>query len=360
MGSSIPQWRYFSEDNLDAAYGLAVDEMLTHSVAQTDSSPILHLYSFKPSVIVGRYQDLEAGIRLERCRELGIEYNRRITGGGTVIMGPGQLALGLAVPLEYLGMKSYVKAILAMFGDIIIDGLGRVGVEARFRPKNDIEVGGKKIAGLAVSIEEDDVLLFQMSLLLDFDTPLMLELLDLPGEKLRDKAISCFTERMTTIQAELGRPVAMDSVKKVILRAFEEGLAVNFAPSQFTRWEGQEITKLMKERYCSPHWWFSVKHPAKRTGYAHKKTPEGLLQVYLSLSGGIIESLLITGDFFSSSREINRIESALKWSATDEKSLQKNLEKVVGDKAVCGIDLSSLRETITAAKENYCLAREGR
>lgn len=358
MVSSVLQWRYFGGDNLDAAYGLAVDEMMTHSVAQTDSTPILHLYSFRPSVIVGRYQDLEAGIRLARCRELGIAYNRRITGGGTVIMGPGQLALGLAVPLERLGVKSYIKAILAMFGDIIIEGLGGLGVEARFRPKNDIEVGGKKIAGLAASIEEDDVLLFQMSLLLDFDTPLMLELLDLPGEKLRDKAISCFGERMTTIQAELGRPVAMDSVKKVILRAFEKGLAVNFAPSQCTKWEGQEITKLMKGRYCSPHWWFSVKHPAKRTGYAHKKTPEGLLQVYLSLSGEVIENLLITGDFFSSSRDINRIESALKWSAADEKSLEKNLEKVVGDKAVYGIDLSCLKETIVAAKANYSLAEK--
>ncbi len=358
MVSSIPQWRYFNGDNLDAAYGLAVDEMLTHSVAQTDSSPILHLYSFQPSVIVGRYQDLEAGIRLGRCRELGIEYNRRITGGGTVIMGPGQLALGLAVPLECLGVKSYIKAILAMFSDIIIEGLERVGVEARFRPKNDIEVGGKKIAGLAASIEEDDVLLFQMSLLLDFDTPLMLELLDLPAEKLRDKAISCFGERMTTIQAELGRPVAMDSVKKIILRAFEEGLAVHFALSQFTKWEGQEITKLMKGRYCSPRWWFSVKHPARRTGYAHKKTPEGLLQVYLSLSGTVIENLLITGDFFSNSRDINRIESALKWSASDEKSLEKNLEKAVGDKAVCGIDLSCLKKTIMAAEEDYSLAEK--
>ena len=360
MGSPMPRWRYFSEGNLDAAYGLAVDEMLTHSVAQTDSPPILHLYSFKPSVIVGRYQDLEAGIKLGRCRELGIQYNRRITGGGTVIMGPGQLALGLALPLERLGVKSYIKTILAMFGDMIIEGLGGLGIEAIFRPKNDIEVGGKKIAGLAASIEEDDILLFHMSLLLDFDTPLMLELLDLPGEKLRDKAVSCFGERMTTIEAELERPVAMDSVKKVILRAFEKGLGVNFFPSQFTKWEGQRITKLMKGRYSSPNWWFSVKHPLKRTGYAHKKTPEGLLQVYLSLSGAVIENLLITGDFFSSPRDINRIESALKWSASDEKSLEKNLEKVVGDKALCGINLSCLKETIMAAKEDYSLIKKER
>ncbi len=356
MVSSVLQWRYFGGDNLDAAYGLAVDEMLTHSIAQTDSSPILHLYSFSSSVIVGRYQDLQAGIRLDRCRELGIEYNRRITGGGTVLMGPGQLALGLGISLEDLGIKSGLGTILARFGDIVVKGLRRLGIEARFRSKNDIEVGGKKIAGLAASMEEDDVVLFHMSLLLDFDISLMLEVLDLPDEKLRDKAISCFDERMTTVQAELGRVVEMNSVKKIILGALEENLGAKFIPSQFTKWEGQKIAELMNERYCSPDWWFSLKHPARRTGYAHKKTPGGLLQVHLSLSGGVIENLLITGDFFSSPAEINRIESALKWSSTDEKSLEKNLRKAMGDNAICGVDPSSLRETIVAAKDNYSLA----
>ncbi|MFQ5834760.1 MAG: lipoate--protein ligase [bacterium] len=356
----MSQWRYITQENLNAAYGLAVDEMLTHSISQSHSPPILHLYSFKPSVIVGRYQDLEAGIRLDRCRELGIEYNRRITGGGTVIMGPGQLALGLGIPLKCLGMERHIKGILARFADIIIEGLRQLGIKARFRPKNDLEVGGKKMAGLAASVEEDDILLFHMSLLLDFDTSLMLELLHLPGEKLRDKAISCFDQRMTTMEAELGRPVEMSSVKKIVVEAFEEGLGVNFTPSQFTRWECQKIAELMNKRYCSPDWWFSVKHPPERMGYAHKKTPGGLLQIYLSLAGGVIENLLITGDFFSTSGEINRIESTLKWSAADKNSLEKNLKKVMGHNPIYGIDISSLRETIMAAKENYSSTKKDR
>ena len=67
------KWRYIVHRNVNSAYGLAVDEMLAHSVAYNGSDPILHLYNFLPSVIVGRYQDIEAAIDIEECQRRGIE-----------------------------------------------------------------------------------------------------------------------------------------------------------------------------------------------------------------------------------------------------------------------------------------------
>ena len=84
------EWRLFKNltRSVSTAEGLAVDDTLPQSVARNNSPPILHLYTFVPSVIVGKYQDIEAALRLERCKAHGIEFNRRSTGGGTVIMGP--------------------------------------------------------------------------------------------------------------------------------------------------------------------------------------------------------------------------------------------------------------------------------
>ena len=60
------KWRYISHKDVSSAYGLAADEMLAHSVAYNNSVPILHLYNFLPSVIVGRYQDIEAAIEKDK------------------------------------------------------------------------------------------------------------------------------------------------------------------------------------------------------------------------------------------------------------------------------------------------------
>ena len=99
-------WRLIknTEDQVSTALGLAIDDMLPLSLYAHGSPPILHLYTFKPSAIVGKYQDIEAALRLDRCRDRGIEFNRRSTGGGTVIMGPKVVALGLGIDIDQPGL----------------------------------------------------------------------------------------------------------------------------------------------------------------------------------------------------------------------------------------------------------------
>ena len=101
-------WRFIKEISrpVSTAEGLAVDDTLPQSIEYHDSPPILHLYTFIPSVIVGKYQDIEAALKLDRCRARGIEFNRRSTGGGTVIMGPEILALGFGINMDYPGLSS--------------------------------------------------------------------------------------------------------------------------------------------------------------------------------------------------------------------------------------------------------------
>lgn len=348
----MTKWRYIVEKELTSSYGLAVDEMLAHSVAYNDSVPILHLYNFVPSVIVGRYQDIEAAIDFEECKKYGVEYNRRHTGGGTVLMGPYQLALGFAISLDNSQIPSRsIRTIFDVLGGIINNALDKIGINSKFRPKNDIEVNGKKIAGLSASLEEKNCLFFHMSLLLDFDIELMLKVLNISREKVSDKAISCFSQRLTTIKDELGTFVPMSKVMKVIRDAFSKGLGVSFVESDFSSWEKLKVEELMRQRYNCQDWIFSVKHPRTNAGYARKKTRGGMLQVYLTTSGGAIESALITGDFFSTTADINRIESALKWTASDRESVEKTLNEVMNDDTIYGVNVPVLTDVIMKAKK---------
>ena len=346
------RWRCIVDKNVAAPYGLAVDEALVHSVAHINPRPVLHLYTFCPSVIVGRYQNLKQSVNVHRCHQLGITYNRRITGGGTVLMGPHQLALALVVSLDDLDLPRSISGIFRLFAAVFIKVLRRLGIQAEFRPKNDIQVAGKKIAGIAASVEDNDVLLFHSSLLADFDISLMLELLNLPSRKIADKGISCFSQRLTTIRKELGESVAIEALMDSIRESFEQKFGLEFLPGQLTSWEQQKTEKLIRERYSTPQWLFAVRSPQKKMGQASKKTPGGLLQVYLILSGNVIEDILVTGDFFSPSELVRKIESALKWKGAERDRVTDIVSRLIPREGISSLEVESLVTTIMEAKEN--------
>lgn len=347
-------WRLFKDLSkpLTTAEGLAIDDALPHAVEYHHSPPILHLYTFKPSAIVGKYQDIQAALKLDRCRDLGIEINRRSTGGGTVIMGPEIMALGLGINADYPGIQRGIGGLFESLSRVLIDALGIFDIPAQFRPKNDLEVEGKKIAGLSAAAETGKSLLFHTSLLVNFDIPLMLEIMNSPLIKLLDKGYNCFSQRMTTVHQETGRSIPVAQVVQAVQASFEEHFKIQFREDTPDEWEQETIDLLIQERFTNPEWIFSHKHPRARMGIGRVKTRAGLLEVYLNLAGGSIENIMITGDFFSTSADIARLETALKWTSAQKENIEQNLTKVWHDDMIYGLDLTTLTEAILVAKEN--------
>jgi len=348
------EWRLFKnlERSVSTAEGLAVDDALPQSVASHGSPPILHLYTFIPSVIVGKYQDIKAALRLDRCRARGIEYNRRSTGGGTVIMGPEIVALGLGINVDYPGLRKGVGGVFDSLSRVLIRALDDVGIHARFQPKNDLEVDGRKIAGLSAAAEAETSLLFHTSLLVDFDIPLMTDIMNTPAIKLADKGYNCFSQRMTTVRAELGRDLGVAEMMSAIQKAFEEEFGISFRQDSPDEWEQDVVRRLIQERYTREEWIFSHRHPRARMGVGQLKTRAGLLEIYLSLSGGSIEHVLITGDFFSTGEDLHRIENALKWTTARRENIEANIASVWHDDMIYGLDIPTLTEAILLAKQN--------
>lgn len=347
-------WRLIKEISrpVSTAEGLALDDTLPLSVEHNHSPPVLHLYTFVPSAIVGKYQDIRAALKLDRCRDRGIEYNRRSTGGGTVIMGPEIMALGFGIHVDYPGIGRGVNSLFETLSRVLINALKKMGIKALFRPKNDLEVAGKKIAGLSAAAETGKSLLFHTSLLVNFDIPLMLDIMNTPLIKLHDKGYNCFSRRMTTVNREAGRDIPVEDVMDAVQKAFEEEFKIQFMEDTPDQWEQKSIKRLIDERYTNPEWIFSHKHPRARMGVGRLKTRGGLLEIYLSLSGGSIENVIITGDFFSSTKDINRIEKALKWTSARRERIEENLARVWRKDMIYGLDVPTLTTAILEAKEN--------
>ncbi len=347
-------WRLFKNLSrpVSTAEGLAVDDTLPLSVETRGSPPILHLYSFVPSVIVGKYQDIEAALKLDRCRARGIEFNRRSTGGGTVIMGPEIMALGLGIPVDYPGLKRGVGGVFETLSGVLARALGSFGIQAYFQPKNDLEVAGKKIAGLSAANEAGKSLLFHTSLLLDFDVGLMMDVMNTPVIKIRDKGYNCFSQRMTTAREEAGREIALEEMIEAVQASFEETFEMRLEEDSPDQWEQATIRDFTENRYRNEEWIFSHKHPRARMGVGRLKSKAGLLEIYLSLSGASIESVLITGDFFSTAEDVHRLENALKWTSARRENVERNLASVWHEDMIFGLDVPTLTEAIMKAKEN--------
>ncbi len=348
------EWRLFKNltRSVSTAEGLAVDDTLPQSVARNNSPPILHLYTFVPSVIVGKYQDIEAALRLERCKAHGIEFNRRSTGGGTVIMGPEIVALGLGINVDHPRLKKGVGGVFQSLSLVLLRALDKVGIQGYFQPKNDLEVNGRKIAGLSAASEADSCLLFHTSLLVDFDIALMTDIMNTPVIKLEDKGYNCFSQRMTTVRDELGRKVSVTEMIEAIQNSFEEEFSIRFKEDSPDEWEEKTIRSFIDERYTKDEWIFSHRHPRARMGVGQLKTKGGLLEIYLALSGASIESVMVTGDFFSTSEDLHRIENALKWTSARRESIENNIASVWHDNMIYGVDVPTLTKAILLAKEN--------
>jgi lipoate-protein ligase A len=89
---------YLSEET-DPAINAAMEEWLLRESGGV-KEPSFMIYANKPSVLMGRNQNVLAECNEAYCRENGITVMRRISGGGTVYHDMGNLNLALVTPRQ--------------------------------------------------------------------------------------------------------------------------------------------------------------------------------------------------------------------------------------------------------------------
>jgi lipoate---protein ligase len=327
----MSNWRYLTDESVSAAEGLAADEALMLPYGRNErsvSEATLRLYTYRSHcALVGRFQNLEDEVDLEACAARGVQHGRRPTGGGAILMGAGQLGVAVCTRAP-AGIAP--KDVLRRYADGVLAGLDRLGIDAAFRSKNDLEVGGRKIAGLGLYIDDRGALLFHTSLLADLDIPLMLEVLKIPGAKLSDKALERVADRVTTVSRELGRSVTAIDIRDEVRAGFATALGVKLCASEMQAAEHNRMDALIREKYAN-HEWIHQRSPLPDArGTAGLKTPEGFVRVYVGVHGDTIKSLLIAGDFNTLPGGVSRLEAAIRWSRAEPAEISAVCERELG------------------------------
>jgi lipoate-protein ligase A len=344
-------WRYLVQDGATASGGLATDEALTRRQGH-GSPPTIRLYTYASHcALVGRFQRVAAEVRLDVCRERSVAVNRRPTGGGAILMGGDQLGVAIMTPRDGLP-RSYerVRELFARFGGGLAAALGALGIRAEYRRKNDLEVEGRKIAGLGIYFDREGGLLFHASLLVDLDVPLMLSVLQTPFEKISDKAIRTVAERVTTVRRECGAAVSVAEVRALVRDAYARALGVILEEGGLDAGERAAIAALERERYATDAWVHQEPAVPDAAGAATLKTGGGLVSAHLTLAGDVIKAVHLSGDFFCDERVVLELERALRWHAVEPARLDATLARLEAEGfALPNVTRAELGETVARA-----------
>ncbi|MGO9335088.1 MAG: biotin/lipoate A/B protein ligase family protein [Acidimicrobiales bacterium] len=314
-------WRLLADDGAEAAEGLALDEALMGRYArgEPECPPTLRLYSYRSHcALVGRYQNLAAEVDLEACHRSGTQVSRRPTGGGAIVMGSGQLGIAY---LDRAPARSRPREIIEELSAALAAGLAQLGITASFRGKNDLEVGGRKIAGLGLYVDPAGAMLFHASVLADLDVEFMLEVLRIPAAKLAGRGVVAVRERLTTVSAETGGRHDATTIRPVIARGFATTFGAALEPCTPERTELARADALAAGRYRSQSWLSERSIAADASGSALLKTPAGLARIYLTTHGDLVKSAMVAGDFNELPPAVVAMEAGLRWRRLDDKAV---------------------------------------
>jgi lipoate---protein ligase len=321
-------WRRIDTGVRSAAENIAIDRAILEAHQAGHSPYTLRFLRFMPSALLGFHQHVEQELHTDYCARQGIEIQRRITGGGAIYFDETQLGWELFVDKRVLGTGN-MFAISERLCSAAARAIRELGVDARYRPRNDIEVDGRKISGTGGAFD-GNALLFQGTLLLALDIERMLQVLRIPAEKLSDKAIRTARDRVTSLRELLGTVPPLDEVKDRLTQAFAAEFGVRIE-------EAESLSPLEQQRYmealaeiATPEWVYRANGPAADAPVLEgvHRCAGGLLRarVLLDVPRRWIKQVWLSGDFFvNPKRAIPDLESALR--DTPVTSLQQIIDE---------------------------------
>jgi len=330
----MKEFRLLDRGPLSAAANMCLDKIILEEVADRAAPPTVRFLQFSPAAaLMGYHQDVDLEVRREYCVNHGIDINRRHTGGGAIFFQESALGWELyGIPGDEPFVSSY-ETILYRICAIAASGLSRLGISAAFRPRNDIEVEGRKISGTGGTTISGGFM-FQGTVLVENEVDLFLRALRVPVEKLKKREIESLMERICFLSDLLRPTPAISTIKGAVADEFAEKLGIRLVPGDLTE---REESRLAAEIgfFESPAWIMGRTRPSAE-GEATRsitQTDAGTLRVHLwpSPGGKRVRQALVAGDFFTvPKRLIHDLEAALVGLPMEKQALAAAVDSFFG------------------------------
>ncbi|MGI3164311.1 lipoyl protein ligase domain-containing protein [Pseudooceanicola sp. 200-1SW] len=201
------EWQVIDTEPMAPAMHLALDDILARDVAAGKRPPTLRFWQWdRPAIIIGNFQSLKNEVDLEACERLGVQVVRRVTGGGAMFVEPGSaITYSLYAPAELVGDMDFAAS-YAFLDNWALEGLKGVGIDAFYKPLNDIASPKGKIGGAAQKRYAGGMVLHHATLSYDMDAAKMMQVLRIGREKISDKGIASAAKRVDPVRSQTGLP----------------------------------------------------------------------------------------------------------------------------------------------------------
>ncbi|MBI4776799.1 MAG: DUF116 domain-containing protein [Deltaproteobacteria bacterium] len=357
-------WRLLDTPPMTAHENMALDDTLLELKGKGETPNTIRFLQFSPrAVLVGYHQSIEEEVRTGYCLSNGIHMNRRITGGGAIFFDENQLGWEVICEKAFFNVEVPNRTLFRKLCDPVVTALDVLGLRAAFRPRNDIEISGRKISGTG-GTESEDAFLFQGTMLVDFDVETMLRSLRIPVEKLKAKEIDSIKDRVTCLKWELGYVPSLEDIKQAIRTGFEKHLGVALEPGGLTDSE-KRLFERKVDYYASSEWIHLVRsrHAKQEVVQAAYKADGGMVRVSLlvDLAGKRIKDAYITGDFLSfPTRALFDMEAVLRGARLDRDHIHGILQGFFADRIrIPGMRCEDFLKPIDLALEKTAISRHG-
>ncbi len=260
----MSRWRLLLSPPADPYTNMAVDEAILMAYGQKKALPTLRIYAWSPpGFSLGYFQKATEALDIKRCRQEGIPFVRRLT-GGEAIFHHHEVTYSLVCSPSGLGVNKSVKEGFKRICGFLIRTYKRLGLEAAFAvdlgyakryPKSalcfasyepyDVIIAGKKLGGNAQKRRKN--VIFQHG-----SIPLKLEI-DYFSPFLKSPAFD-LKNRVCSLKEVLGREAKFEEVAEYLKSSFEETFAVSLIEQELSDIEESLVEELINKKYRTEAW----------------------------------------------------------------------------------------------------------
>ena len=244
-------WQLIHGQAYPPALQLALDQVLTEEVGAGRRKPTLRIWEWSsPAVVIGSFQSLKNEVDLANAEKHGISVVRRITGGGAMFMEPGSaITYSIYAPTDLVQGMTFADS-YAYLDEWTITALKSLGIDAFYRPLNDITSAKGKIGGAAQKRLGTGAVLHHVTMSYDIDADKMVEVLRIGREKMSDKGTKSANTRVDPLRSQTG--MARAEIIDRMVGTFTE--LYGLTPDEVTPDELSQAEQLVVEKFGTDAW----------------------------------------------------------------------------------------------------------
>lgn len=302
----------------DPALNLAIEEYVLRNL--DPSQPYLLIYINRPSVIIGRNQNLYEEINYAYIKEQDIPVYRRISGGGAVYHDHGNINFSFITDYDTKRLNNYTE-----FNKPIIKALNSLGIEAFMDYRNAIRVNDFKISGNA-QFSASGRMFSHGTLLFDSDLEQLKKSLEPNMSFIQSSAHKSVRSKIINICDLLDHPMSLTEFKSHLLNQISRNHSALQLSTLLDEKAWREIRRLKEKRY--DRWSWNVGRSPRFSLQKQIEFKEGVIDMTLEVKKGHINWISLDSKY-ASGPLMHAIEQALVDCRFTPDDIQQSLETAI-------------------------------